>query len=142
MTTAEILARIEKNTRLIYEAATYTSVTQARLRSILADIDLMKDAELSECPNCDGGGLERPCPHVRQSAEGTAYCTLAESARTAALEEAAKLVEASRIGDIRGGLVSPSLVEDMVRQLVTAVADRIRALSVYPEAVLEKDRHF
>jgi hypothetical protein len=38
---ATILARIERNARQIYEASTYTSVTQARLRSIQADVDVL-----------------------------------------------------------------------------------------------------
>ena len=37
-----LLERIERNARLAYEASTFTSLTQARLRSIMADAELAR----------------------------------------------------------------------------------------------------
>lgn len=37
-----LLERIERTAQAAYEASTFTSVTQARLRSIMADADLAR----------------------------------------------------------------------------------------------------
>lgn len=44
MTIHDVIARIERTTADIYRASTFNSLTQARLRSIQADLDVLKTA--------------------------------------------------------------------------------------------------
>jgi hypothetical protein len=51
MTNLEIIDRIERTTGAIYDAGTYNSLTQARLRSIRADLDVLRASlKPPECP--------------------------------------------------------------------------------------------